>query len=464
MAIVLSVDIGTTKITSLALDVAQDEVLAAHALPNDAEITPASRKAQGWSEWDAECIVQRACECLRAVGEQLGALRSGVAGVGITGQQHGVVLLDEANAPVTPLINWLDRRGEENFPGTDRTYVEEAIRLVGEEAAQRTGCRLAPGYMGVTLFWMKAKGLLPASGTACFLTDYFGSFLTGECPLTDPTMAASSGLLNVPLRTWDKGATDALGLRISLLPDIREAGQRFGVLIRSAAELTGLPAGLPVSVPLGDSQASFVGCVRDRENCVLVNVGTGAQVSAYSEKYAYAPPLEARPFPRRGHLLVYAEPCGGWSYAVLEGFFRSVGQEVLGLPVAQPLYDIMNRLAASVPSGADGIRCQPFFGGSRANPELRAAWTGVSAENFTPAHMTRALLEGVASCLCDGYGLIRDAAGRPFGRMVGGGNALRENPVLASILSEQFSMPIEFPRHREEAAVGAALISAPSAG
>ena len=285
--------------------------------------------------------------------------------------------------------------------------------------------------MGVTLFWWKVHGLLPARSTACFIGDYLASELTGRPAVSDPTNAASSGLLDVRQRCWDAPMLEALGLPAWIFPEIREADQRLGPLLPAAAAATGLPAGIPVFVALGDSQAAFLGSVEDRRHDILINVGTGAQVIAAIDQFVFVPPLETRPLPRCGNLLVSAQLCGGRSYAVLEEFFRSVLRQLGGLDVPERIYDTLNRLADGVPSGSGGLRCRPLFTGTRAEPELRASWTGASPENFTPAHMARALLEGVADVLHEDYARIVQAAGKSYRRLVGSGNALRKNPALA---------------------------------
>src|SRR5262249_17099510 len=144
-----------------------------------------------------------------------------------------------------------------------------------------------------------------------------------------------------------------------------------------------------------------------RRDSVLVNVGTGGQVAAFVEEFVYDPRLETRPFPRGGYLLVCPGLCGGRTYAALEQFFRRVGSDLLGIHPSAALYATMNRLAGSVPAGADGLRCEPYFTGTRQDPELRASWSGMSPENFTPAHMTRAMLEGMARAFRSGYDAIR---------------------------------------------------------
>lgn len=463
MSIVIGIDIGTTTLTALALDVAQGAVVAGETVANDAEITAPADKARGRSEWNMERMVQRACQALSAVSTCLGARVADVAGIGLTGQQHGVVLLGEDHRPVGPLINWQDRRGEELVPGTGRTWVAEAAaRAAG--TARHTGCKLATGFMGVTLFWLRAHDSLPRAAVACFAADAVAAALAGTRPVTDPTHAASSGLGDLLRRDWDHDLIAALELPTALFPTVREAGDRLGTLTPAMAVATGLPAGTPVCVALGDNQASFLGSVATPRDSLLVNVGTGAQVACYTDDYRAAPPAETRPFPRGGYLLVHAGLSGGRSYALLERFFRQVGEQVLGHVPTTALYARMNALAAAVPPGADGLCCEPFFAGTRDDPTRRGAWSGVSVENFTPAHLARALLEGMARALHeDAEGICRAAGFMPR-RIVGAGNGLRENPLLARLIAEPFGAPLLFPRHREEAAFGAALAAASGLG
>jgi len=464
MALTLGIDIGTTTITCLALDATTGASLAIETVANDAEITSASDRALGRSEWDALGIVDRACQCVKAALERLGDRRVELAGVGITGQQHGVAIVDDQNQPLTPFVGWQDRRGEDAFEDTGQTYVEHAVSVAGADASRRAGCRLASGWMGTTLLWMQSNGVLPMSGTACFIPDLFAATLTGRPPVTDPTLAASSGIFDVAVRRWDETIVEALGLPIAVLPEVREAGHAVGTVSESAASCTSLPLRLPVFVPIGDNQASFVGSVAERDNSVLVNVGTGAQVAAYADHYVHSPPLETRPFPMGGNLLVHAGLCGGRSYALLERFFRAVGDQVLRVAAEEPVYEVMNRLVASVPTGAQGLRCEPLFTGTRENPTLRASWTGISPENFTPAHMTRALLEGIADELANSHDLIRRAAKTEHARLIGAGNGLRQNPVFTEIVADKFAMPLVLARHHEEAAIGAALVAMVGAG
>lgn len=464
MTLVLSTDLGTTKITAVAVDTGNGQVVAHATTANRAEQTTAASKARGYSEWDARPMAELALDCLRGVADQLGAFRDQVAGIGITGQQHGVVVVGPNLTPLTPFINWQDRRGAELTPwDPETTYVRHLQDRAGVEVPARTGCRLATGYQGVTLFWLKQNGVLPANGLACFMMDYFASLLTGTPPVTDPTCAASSGVFNVRENEWDWELIDEFQLPRSLFVPVRASGDTLGGLTSEMARHIGLRAGVPVCVGIGDNQASFLGSVARRQQSLLVNVGTGGQVAAFHAEFAYDASLETRPFPRGGYLLVSAGLCGGAAYAALERFFRGVGQDLF-LRDDDPLYAPMNTLAGAIPRGADGLRCEPFFAGTRAQPELRGEWTGVSTTNFTPAHFTRALLEGMARTFRAGAGRILAMLREPRAVLVGAGNGLRENAVLARIVAEEMGQPLHVVTHSEEAAYGAALLAAVGTG
>jgi sugar (pentulose or hexulose) kinase len=128
------------------------------------------------------------------------------------------------------------------------------------------------------------------------------------------------------------------------------------------------------------------------------------------------------------------------------------------------MYALMNTLAKAAPPGAGGVRCEPFFTGTRAEPDRRANWSDISEENFTPAHMVRALLEGMARAFHDGARRIQAATGAAATRLIGAGNGVRENPAFAGILAEEFGLPLSVPAHHEETAFGAALTAALGAG
>ena len=409
-------------------------------------------------------MIVAACRCVRRVVSRLGPSAERVIGLGLTGQQHGVVIVDDGLAPLTPFVGWRDQRGNEARDSGGQSYVDAMMERLGAGSYDRLGCRPATGYLAATLFWMQRTGQLPADGTACFIVDLCAAMLTGDRLRTDPTNAGASGLLNLAGREWDPQALEQLEIERRWLPEICEAPTVGGRIHERAAAQTGLRRGVPVMVGIGDNQAAFLGSIGDREGAILVNVGTGGQVSRYHQEVIVAPPLETRPFPSSGNLLVHAGLCGGRSYAVLEGFFRDVGRQLLGVDQPAPLYPAMLEWAERVQRGSDGVTCSPFFTGTRSEPQLRASWSGLSPENLSPGHLSRALLEGMAAAFADSGRLIAQTTGRSATRLVGAGNGLRENGLLAALVADAFGLPMLVARYREEAALGAALVAAVGVG
>jgi sugar (pentulose or hexulose) kinase len=457
----IGLDLGTTTLTTLALDATTGRVLASVTRANACEVTSAADKRRGRSEWDAAAIATLACECLKELAGRIDV--QSVAGLGVTGQQHGGLLIDDDLKPLTPLINWQDKRADEPMPRSELSWVGAARDKVGEDGPRRDGCRLSAGYLAVTLFWLAHNNLLPRSAKACFLMDYVTAVLTGQPPRTDPTCAASAGTLQLKGRDWDDEMLAALGLSRDLLPPVVPSGTRLGGLTESMAVATGLPVGLPVFVGVGDNQASFFGSVPERRSTVLVNVGTGGQVATWFNGARCDRQIETRPF-FNGYLLVSAGLSGGAAYAALERFFRSVGRDVLDVESEDSVYEAMNRLAAEVPAGADGLSCEPFFSGTRYEPWLKASWSGITLGNLTPGHLSRALLEGMARAFAASVGRLAQLTGSPPAALVGAGNGIRTNPLLAQIVAETFGLPMQMPAHREEAAYGAALLAGVGAG
>jgi len=459
MAIYLGIDVGTTTITGLVLDTDSAEVVATHSLPNDSKL-PGDNKPPGRSEWDIDRMVELSLKVISAVAAQIDV--DALSGLGVTGQMHGMALLDGTCHPVSPFIGWQDQRCEEHISeGT--TYLERMRELAGG-GFDRSGCTPATGYMGSTLFWLKHNDLLPAATTACFAPDYLLSRLCDSRPVTDPTNAASAGIFDVLAGAWNDELIATLGLNAAHLPPVQASCHIVGGLSEAISARTGLPAGLPVTNGCGDNQASFAGSVADYDRSVLVNIGTGVQISAFTEQPLLAQGADLRPALGSGFLLVGAGLYGGCSYQLLRDFFYQVGRDIFGLADMPQIYDVLNQLASKVPPGADGLRCEPLFAGSRQQPQQRATWQGMSETNFTPSHMARALLEGLAEQIKMLYEPMQQAGLGDHDLLVGSGNAIRKNQLLADILSASFGLPLQMTCYTEEAAVGAALCATVAIG
>ncbi|MEZ4831033.1 MAG: FGGY family carbohydrate kinase [Caldilineaceae bacterium] len=457
----IGLDIGTTSISAVVLDTETGALLAHHAVANRAALAA----GPGRAEVDLAQVQALAVDALTGIVAAAGIDGSQIRGIGMTGQQHGVAFVDASAAPAGPAITWQDLRVQSPMPGTQTSYLQAFVdRAGGRDAFRRMGCLPAAGFLGTTLFWLHEEDQLPApSAIACFIPDAVAAFLTGETPRVDPTLAGSAGIFDIVSNQWDADLLARVGLSAELLPPIGQAGQRLGALRAEIANKVGLPAGIPVGVAVGDNQASFIGSVQDPTASLLINVGTGGQISARTDEFHFIPGLENRPFPGGHYLLIGGGLFGGRSYAYLLDFFRQAGADLFHAAADDDLYDRMTALAAAVPAGCDGLRCSPLFTGSRVDPSLRASLTGLSPQNFTPGHVTRALLEGMAEGFHQFHTQMLPVIGERS-PLVGAGNGVRRNRLLAQILAARFGMALHVPALSEEAAAGAAITAAVGAG
>jgi sugar (pentulose or hexulose) kinase len=463
MALYLGLDVGTTKVAATIVDAATGAQLAVESAPQSDPL-PAP---PGRSEWDARAVRDRALAVGRAAVAASG--RAGdIAAIGVTGQQHGGLLVGTAPGdelrPLTPIIGWQDKRADEPGAGGVTSLATLHARLAGLDT-RGTGCAIASGFLGTSLFWLAGREELPArDARATLVPDYLAATLLGSLSVTDPTGAGGAGLYDAAHGRWHAGMLAALDLPAALLPPVAPTGALLGGLGARGAAALGLPIGVPVMNALGDNQASFFSSVGAATDALLVNVGTGGQVSAIAPRFSRGPALETRPYLDGTFLLVGAGIAGGKSYALLRDFFLRVGRDLFGAEPPDDLYPAINALAAAAPPGSDGLRCDPRFGGNRYDPEQRGAFAGLDARTFTPGHLARALLEGVAETFHDLYEAMQGAGVAPRTRLIGSGNGLRRNPVLSASIAGRFGLPLLRPAHREEAAYGAALLAAVATG
>jgi len=457
MPITLGLDFGTTSISAAA--VATDGRLVARGMKTHR--ADVAGLLPGRAEQSPAALLNTALQLLAEIAVQL---PEPAACLGLTGQMHGLVLADETLQPVGNLITWQDKRSLES-DREGRTL--DAFRSLCDPAAvARTGCAPSPGYLAVSLFAQMQAGGLPASTRhALVLADWAAATLTGTAPVTDRTNAASTGAFDLERDRWSD-LIEATGLPRDMFPPVTESGTIVGGLKAEFAEIAGLPAGLPVASAIGDHQAAVLGSLPSGENAVQVNIGTGGQVSLPVGRFFRTPTSDTRYLPDRRYLLVGAGMAGGDAYAWVR---RTVGEWLAAFGVQRSddeVFDILSRLAAAVPPGCDGLRCEPFFRGTRREPGRRGVLSGISTENFSPGHVARSVLEGIAEALA---GFVRHHAEHPdvagtFTRVIATGNAVRRNRLLAVSLARAFGLPVFVPEHEEEAAYGAAVLAGVRAG
>ena len=427
----LGLDIGTTSICAVIYDSAEG-VLTSRTVCNNSFLP-----GESWERIQDPLLIYTTADTL--VRELL-AEHPDTAAIGLSGQMHGILYLDASGDPVSPLYTWQDGRGQLPYDET-QSWSDRLSAL--------TGYPLASGYGLVTHYYNLHHGLVPENAAKlCTVQDYLAMKFSGRTvPVTDATNAASLGLYDPKIHGFDPVALKACGIDPSLLPDITTT-PRLG---------TGI-LGIPVYAAIGDNQASFLGAAGGRTDALLINMGTGGQISVYSSDFLQIPSLETRPFPDGGWLLVGASLCGGRSYALLESFFRETVKMVTGQEISA--YDAMDATLAQADRFHDPLQVVTTFQGTRKDPGLRGSIRNISAENFTPAHLIYGVMEGMARELYDMYRSFLNSGGTAPAVIIGSGNGLRKNPHLRRVFEHTFGAPLTLSGNDEEAACGAAIYAA----
>ena len=283
----IGLDIGTTTVCAIVLDAENGEVVKSITLPNDTflENVKPFEKIQ-----DPEKILDKS---LRIVDE-LCRDYDDIVSIGVTGQMHGLVYLDENGNAVSGLYIWQDASANEMYKD-GKTYAQHLTDL--------TGYKMASGFGASTYFYHKENNMVPEkASTICTIHDYAAMKLAG---LTKPVMhvsdAASYGLFDIKNACFDASAIRKAGLDFNLFPAVTKENMILGKK----------DGKIPVSVAIGDNQASFLGSVCDVDECLLVNVGTGSQISFATKAHTAADGLEIRPCVGDSHLMVGSSLCGG---------------------------------------------------------------------------------------------------------------------------------------------------------
>ena len=393
---------------------------------------PLSTPRPGWAEQDPTDWWVAAEQAL----EELGTLN--VLGIGLSGQMHGLVVLDENREVLRPAILWNDQRTE-----AECREIEDRIGL--ERLIGLTGNRALTGFTAPKLLWLRAHEPDVYGRVAHLLLpkDYVRLRLTGE-HATDVADASGTLLFDVAARAWSREVVDALELPREWLPPALESPDVSGRTAR----------GVPVAAGAGDQAAAALGVGVDRPGPVSVVLGTSGVV--FAALAGYAADRHARV-----HAFCHAVP-GTWeAMGVMLSAAGSL-QWVADVLGAEPA--VLAGEAASWQPGAEGLLFAPYLVGERtphADPNARGAFVGLSLRHDRGA-LARAVLEGVAYGLRDSLELLRELGVEPAVARASGGGARSE--LWLEIVAAVLGLPIERTEVEEGSAFGAALLGGVAAG
>ncbi|MBD9443239.1 xylulokinase [Pseudomonas sp. PDM04] len=438
----LGIDCGTQGTKAIVLDAASGQVLgegaAAHTLISGAN----GRREQDTAQWlEAFTLATRRALIAANVDGQA------ILGLGVSGQQHGLVLLDDEGRVLRPAKLWCD---------TETTAENDRLlkHLGGEKGSlERLGVVIAPGYTVSKLLWTKEQHPEVFSRIAHVLLphDYLNHWLTGR-RCSEYGDASGTGYFNVRTRQWDVQLLrdiDPSGRLQAALPELIDAHQPVGTLLPDIARQLGLNPQALVSSGGGDNMMGAIGTGNIQPGAITMSLGSSGTVYAYADQPRVSPDASVATF---------CSSSGGWLPLICTmNLTNATGviRELLDLDVAQ-----FNTLVAQAPIGADGISMLPFLNGERvpALPHATGSLSGLTMTNLTRANLCRAVVEGTTFGLRYGLDLLRHNGLQSRSiRLIGGGS---KSPVWRQIVADIMNTPVVCTRHSEAAALGAAIQAA----
>lgn len=435
--LLLGIDIGTTSLSAQVMASTDGYCVQTYNLDHCSAL-PLEGFPDAYAA-DARRLIERTLALIASLTETY----PGIASIGITGQMHGIVCIDDVGTILSPLYTWQNEFGLRAPDGT-QTICDE-IRSVSGEV-------IPTGYGITTCYALRKLGLLPER-TARIVTimDLLAARLCGTEPMLHPTNAAAMGAFDLKTNEFRPDVLEKLQIPRALLPEVVKDYTVAGSFVVQGRSI-------PVAVSIGDNQAGVFGSVAD-DRMALINVGTSSQISVISNDPA-SKGVEVRPYFDGKYLHSGAALCGGRAYAVLKNLIRSILADFGHETGEGAVYEYLNRAAECGIEQALSVDTR--FCGTRADPALRGSITNIGLQNFTPEALSAGILRGIVHELYEMYTAMYSANDAAI--TIASGNAIRRNPVLRKICAAYFGQAPLVPLHTEEAAFGAALYGGVAAG
>jgi xylulokinase len=436
--IFLGIDCGTQSTKTIALDWETGDVLAsAQESYGFVPGLPPGAMEQDPADW-----IAAADATVRRVVSQLGARAGEVRGIGVSGQQHGLVPLDADGRVVRPAKLWCDTSTAAQCAEITRHFGGPA------EIIRRTGNAMLPGFTAPKILWLRQNEPENWKKTSLVLLphDYLNFWLTGRARMEFGD-ASGTALLDISKREWARDVVDFIAPDLAAkLPPLGLSSKPAGVLSPKLAAEWGLGDDVLVSAGGGDNMMGAIGTGNIRPGVVTASLGTSGTLYAFSDSPVSDP---------AGEVAGFCDSTDHWLPLVCTMNLTLVTEHVRKLFGWD--FSALDAAIESVPAGSDGLLILPYLTGERTPnfPHGTGALHGLTLQNFTPAHIARAATEAVTLGL--GYGLsrFRDLGVAPSEiRLTGGGSNSR---VWRQICADVFGVPVVCLRSGEGAGLGAAI-------
>jgi xylulokinase len=441
----LGIDVSTTGAKALLID--ETGAVAASATTPLTLQTPRPL----WSEQDPREWWKGTSASIRQALAEAGASGADVAAVGLTGQMHGLVLLDANHEVLRPAILWNDQR-------TAAECAEMETRVGRTALVREVGNVALTGFTAPKILWVRnhEPEVYRKARLVLLPKDYVRLRLTGEAAM-DKADGSGTILFSLAARTWSKRVLEALEIPREWLPRTFEGPEPTGAVTSDAAAETGLAAGTPVVAGGGDQAAGAVGAGAVRPGVVSLTLGTSGVIFATTESALVEPE-------GRLHAFCHAVP-GKWHFmGVTLSAAGSLQWYRDTLTPKESFAEIVAE-AEQAPAGSEGVLFAPYLSGERTphpDPLARGSFVGLTLRHQR-AHLTRAVLEGVAFSMKDCFGLLQGAGlGAVKEVRIAGGGA--KGALWRKIVASALGLPMLTVNSTEGAAYGAALLGGTGVG
>ncbi len=451
---VLGVDLGTSGTKTVLFD------KQGRAIASASREYPLDQPRNGWAEQDPECWWQAARETIRQVIGESGVAPAQIRGLGISGQMHGLVLLDENGQVLRKAILWCDGRTQQEC--------DEITRIVGRERLIRITANPAlTGFTAGKVLWVRRHEpeiwkqvrhiLLPK--------DYVRFRLTGEYG-SEMSDASGTNLLDVPRRCWSGAMLDALDLDATLLPPLMESSDAAGTVTSRAAEETGLQPGTVVAAGAGDNAAAAVGTGVVTAGKAFATIGTSGVVFAHADQVQIDPKGRVHTFCAAvpgAYTVMSCTLAAGLSLKWFRDQFCQAECQTAAQMGEDP-YTLMSQEAAQSPIGANRLVYLPYLMGERSpllDADARGAFIGLSGIH-TRRDLLRAVMEGVTYSMRQNLEVLRGMGIAPAEMRACGGGA--RSPFWRQMMADVFALPVRTVKNTEGPALGAAILGGVAAG
>lgn len=454
MEYLIGIDLGTSGTKTVLFD-RNGEAAASATIEY-----PMYQEKNGWAEQEPADWWNAAAGTIRTVIAESGVEPADIKGVGISGQMHGLVMLDAGGQVLRRSIIWCDQRtAAECEEITEKVGAQRLIEITANPALT--------GFTASKILWVRRHEPETYQKCAHILLpkDYVRYMLTGDFA-TEVSDASGMQLLDVPNRCWSREVLEKLDIDEGLLAKVYESPEVTGSITAEAARLTGLKAGTPVVGGAGDNAAAAVGTGVVRDGKAFTTIGTSGVVFAHTDRISIDPKGRVHTFccavPGAWHVMGVTQGAGLSLKWFRDNFCGAEKETARGMGVDP--YFLMDQQAGRSPIGCNKLLYLPYLMGERTphlDPDCRGVFFGLSAMH-TKYDMLRAVMEGVTYSQRDSVEVLR-GMGVEIGEMLacGGGGS---SPLWRQMLADVYGCPVKTVRSKEGPALGAAILAGVGAG